>query len=269
MFRKLNLPLQLLKPLFVSLLVLVVYFYGLGNEEIPKNGDEYVYAHITRLTAESGHLLPLQSELHQMRNTKPPLLFWQGMASTRGGESWTLWHLRWPNVVYSLMTALLAGVVAWRITRKAETAYLAGLIYLGFFSTYRFGRPFLTNAPEVFWLFVPFALLLIGGNKAFESRWRMPILLGVVIGMGLLYKSFAMLAPVGVVLACWYLHERRYQLVDFIKFDLPRLILLGLVALGLFGLWFVFDPDPASVWREFVVGENAQKFDPQGGSYFR
>jgi hypothetical protein len=32
-----------------------------------------------------------------------------------------------------------------------------------------------------------------------------------------------------------------------------------LVALGVFALWFVWDPDPAAVWQEFVVGENAGK----------
>jgi hypothetical protein len=32
-------------------------------------------------------------------------------------------------------------------------------------------------------------------------------------------------------------------------------------------LWFVFDPNPHAVWNEFVVGENANKFDAQQGSY--
>lgn len=31
------------------------------------------------------------------------------------------------------------------------------------------------------------------------------------------------------------------------------------LALGVFGLWFVLDPDPAAVWQEFIVGENAGK----------
>lgn len=249
------------------LLAFFVYFFGLGNEEIPKNGDEYVYTHITRLTAQSQHWLPLQSELHQMRNTKPPLLFWQGMASTGWGESWTLWNLRWPNVLYSLLTAGLVGLVAWGISRQAQTAFLAGLIYLGFLSTYRFGRPFLTNAPEVFWLFLPFAVLAMGRASAFASRWKIPLFLGVSVGLGLLYKSFAMLAPVGLALAWWYLDASRYVLRDFLTQDVPRLLLVGVVALGLFALWFVLDPEPSAIWREFVVGENAQKFDPQGGGY--
>ena len=65
--------------LLACLLAVFTYFYGLDSPHIPKNGDEFPYAHITRLTADSGHLLPLQSQLNNMRNTKPPLLFWQGI----------------------------------------------------------------------------------------------------------------------------------------------------------------------------------------------
>ena len=59
-----------------TLLAVFTYFYGLDSQHIPKNGDEYPYAHITRLTAGSGHLLPLQSQLDHMRDTKPPLAAW-------------------------------------------------------------------------------------------------------------------------------------------------------------------------------------------------
>ena len=74
------------------------YVYGLDSGHIPKNGDEYPYEHITRTTAASGHWLPLASELPDLRNTKPPLLFWQGIASTSWGKHWTLWNLRWPSI---------------------------------------------------------------------------------------------------------------------------------------------------------------------------
>ncbi|HVQ16009.1 MAG TPA: hypothetical protein VMS40_20555, partial [Vicinamibacterales bacterium] len=45
------------------ILALFTYFYSLDSQHIPKNGDEYPYEHITRMTAASGHWLPLQSEL--------------------------------------------------------------------------------------------------------------------------------------------------------------------------------------------------------------
>ena len=43
--------------------------------------------------------------------------------------------------------------------------------------------------------------------------------------------------------------------------------LMACVALTVFALWFALDPDPAAVWREFVVGENAKKMG-QGASYW-
>lgn len=250
------------------LLAVFTYFYGLDSQHIPKNGDEYPYEHITRLTAASGHLLPLQSELDGMRNTKPPLLFWQGIGSTHWGQDWDLWHLRYPSVIYTLLTALLVFLLAKKLTRQAETGFIAALTFLAFFSTYRFGRPFLVNPPEVFWFFLPFFTLLYWRLFSFESRLVVPLLLGVEIGIGLLYKSFALLAPIGLTLVWWYLHEARYRWREFFIKDAYKPVLAGFVALSLFALWFAVDPDPQSVWREFVIGENAGKFEAHGGSYW-
>ena len=38
-----------------------------------------------------------------------------------------------------------------------------------------------------------------------------------------------------------------------------------LIGVGIFALWFVLDPDPASVWQEFVVAENAGKMSSAMG----
>lgn len=264
---------RLLWYLLASLLAAATYFYALDSQYIPKNGDEYPYEHITRLTAASGHWLPLQSELDHMRNTKPPLLFWQGIASTHGGQDWTLWNLRYPSVIYTLLTALLVFLLARKLAGEnrpdpgigvTEVGFTAALAYLAFFSTYRFGRPFLVNPAETFWFFLPFFALLYWREQAFSSRW-LPLPVGLALGVGLLYKSFALLAPLGVVLAWWYLAGRNYRWGRFLREDLWKVALAGAVALGLFALWFVFDPDPQSVWREFVVGENAGKFGAQNG----
>lgn len=256
-------------------LAVFTYFYALDSAHIPKNGDEFPYTHITRLTAESGHLLPLQSQLHGMRNTKPPLLFWQGILSTHWGAQWTWWNLRYPSVIYTLLTALLVFLLAHRLAGErrsegadpVETGFIAALTYLAFFSTYRFGRPFLVNPAEIFWFFLPFFTLLYWRTQAFDSRLIVPLLLGVEVGMGLLYKSFALVAPVSLALSLWYLHQRQYRWSAFILKDALKVAITVIVALALFGLWFVFDPDPAAVWREFIVGENAGKFGAQGGSY--
>ncbi len=255
--------LRLVWYVLATLLAVFTYFYGLDSQQIPKIGDEYPYEHITRLTAESGHWLPLQSNLDRMRNTKPPLLFWQGIASTHWGQDWNLWDLRWPSVIYTLLTALLVFLLARKLSGELETGFVAALTFLAFFSTYRFGRPFLVNPGETFWLFLPFFTLLYWRPATFESP-LVPLLLAAEIGVGLLYKSFALLAPVGLALAWWYLHYREYRLRAFIVKDAWKLVLMGALALGMFGLWFLLDPEPQAVWREFIVGENVGKFDAHG-----
>ncbi len=254
--------------LAATLLAVFVYFYGLDSQHIPRNGDEDVYAHITRLTAQSGQLLPLQSALDNMRNTKPPLLFWQGIASTQWGQHWDWWHLRYPSVFYTLLTALLLFFLGKKISGRAETGFIAALTFLAFFSTYRYGRPFLVNPAEVFWFFLPFFTLLYWRPLSFASRLWIPLLLGIEVGIGLLYKSFALLAPIGLVLVGWYLFQRRYRWLDFVLKDAAKPLLTGVVALGLFASWFAFDPDPQAVWNEFVVGENAAKFDARSQGYW-
>lgn len=252
----------------VTILAVFVYFFGLDSLHTPRNGDEEVYAHITRLTAQSGEWLPLQSTLDGMRNTKPPMLFWQGIASTHWGVDWDWWHLRYPSVIYTLLTAFLLFLLGKRISGKGETGFIAAITYLAFFSTYRYGRPFLVNPGEVFWLFLPFFTLLYWRPVGLDSRWFLPLLMGVEIGVGLLYKSFALLAPIGMVLTLWYLHHRHYHLRAFLLQDALKLVLIAIVSLSLFSLWFALDPNPQSIWDEFVVGENAGKMDAHSGSYW-
>jgi 4-amino-4-deoxy-L-arabinose transferase-like glycosyltransferase len=253
----------------LSALVLVAafavasYLFGLDGQHIPKNGDEYAYEHVTRLTAASGSLLPLRSDLPALRNTKPPLLFWQGIASTNVGRVWTLARLRYPSVVYTLLTAALVGAVALRLSGRPLTACTALLCFLAFYGTYRYGRPFLTDAPVTFWLFLPFAVLLLRPAAA-RSRVGLPVLLGLAIGIGLLYKSFALAVPAGVALAWWYrcLPDARPR---SLASDGWKVGLTLSVALATFASWFALDPDPAAVWRDFVLRENAGKFDLPGG----
>ena len=93
----------------IAVLVALGYLFQLGGDHIPRNGDELVYAHIARLTAESGQWLPLVSSYDFMRNTKPPLLFWQAMMAGGWGDHGSLLRLRLPSVMYLWATALMVG----------------------------------------------------------------------------------------------------------------------------------------------------------------
>ena len=249
------------------LLAVTAYFYALDSLHIPKNGDEYVYAHITRLTAQSGHLLPLVSQQFEMRNTKPPLLFWQGIASTDWGKTWTLVHLRYPSVLYTLFTALLAFLLTRKMSGSLESAALASLIYLSFFNTYRYGRPFLTESPLMFWTFLVVFVFLYGQPATLQSPVLAPLLMGLVLGVALLYKSFVLVLPVALALSWWYLDLRGYSISAFLKRDAWRIAFTVVVALTLFCVWFFLDPKPMEVFQEFVLKENVGRFDVGGPSY--
>jgi 4-amino-4-deoxy-L-arabinose transferase-like glycosyltransferase len=262
---------SILAWLALLLTAVAIYALGLDGQYIPSNGDELVYTHIARLTAASNHWLPLVSELDHMRNTKPPLLFWQAMLAGDWGRHWSMAALRTPSLLYTLLTT---AAVLWSvrlITGNLRTACLAACVYLAFFCTFRFGRTFLTSAPETFWLNVPMFWLLwrrLSGAPATQAdtpSWLTHGGFGLVLGLGLAYKSFALVAPAAAALWCAQLLSTpkvswRTTVQTTLKVSLTTAL-----ALGLFGLWFALDPDPGAVWREFVIGENAGKLSSERG----
>ena len=253
--------------IFVLLLGVFTYLYGLDSRFAPKNGDEYPYMHIVRMTADTGAWLPLQSEMDGIKNTKPPLVFWEGIASTSWGSDWTLFALRWPSVVYTGLTALFLFLAVSRFSGRRQTGLLAALVWLSFFATYRYGRPFLTDPPEVFWLSLPFFALLYWGKAAFESKLLFPILAGASLGIALLSKSFAYIVPATFALGLFYWRWREWSIPKVLLRDLYKVLLITVLALGVFALWFVLDPFPEAVWKEFVLGENAGKFQARSSNY--
>lgn len=253
-------------------LAVAIYSLGLGNPYIPTNGDEMVYAHIARLTAAAGHWLPLVSELDHMRNTKPPLLFWQALLAGDWGRHWNLAALRTPSLVYTGLLAALVAATVQRITGSAGRAALAACVYLAFFSTFRYGRPFLTSAPETFWLSLPMFWLLwqrlrrpAGAGSDAAPGWWAHTAFGLAIGLGLAYKSFALVAPVAATLWCARLATEPRLDGRVLWRATLQVAWSATLALALFGLWFVLDPDPQAVWQEFVLAENAGKMASNEG----
>ncbi|MDI9334181.1 MAG: hypothetical protein QM533_07365 [Cytophagales bacterium] len=253
-----------------ALLLALAYLLNLGSSYAPTNGDEMVYLHIARMTAESGHWLPLQSELEHMRNTKPPLLFWQAMAA--GSWGWHLWTLRLPYVLETLLTAGLVGwlTLCMRSPRTGgchEAAgghknrwgvgLLAAAFYLGFFATYRYGRPVLSSSIESLFLFGACALGVVTSPawKAYPARLAAAV--GLLMIPALLAKSFVLAAPVGLWLfaSLWLMSESKNAAQRLWQSAWPSALAVAIGVAG-FALWFAVDPDPAAVWREFVVGEN-------------
>ncbi len=248
-------------------LALGAYFTALGSDHAATNGDELLYAQITFATAQAGHWLPLETMIPWHRNTKPPALFWQGIVSTDWAQHWSLWNLRWPNVLYTLATAAMVFALARQLGGSASKGLLAALVYLAFFGTYRYGRVFLTSGPETFWLFAPFFLLLWRRPDPGRLTWPLAALFGLMVGVGLLYKSFALVLPATAGLAWWTLHGRRYRIVEWLRADALKIAILGILALGVFSLWYVLDPQRQNILQDFVFRENVGKFNTGGRSY--
>ena len=257
-------------PLWPWVLLLVglvlLYFFGLNSAYAPTNGDELVYVHIARATAQTGHWLPLASELAQMRNTKPPMLFWQAMVAGDWGQNWSMAALRLPSVIYTLLTAALVALLTRRISGSVRRACIAAALYLLFFSTFRYCRVYLTSAPETFWFGLPlFAYLWIAARPSGAAQraapWWLYLVSGICFGIGALYKSFALIAPACATLwGAALLAAPQPSRQALVPATLGA-ALSGAIALAVFALWFWLDPDPAAVWREFVLGENTRKMD--------
>jgi len=223
--------------------------------------------HIVRMTADSGNWLPLQSEMDGIKNTKPPLIFWQGIASTNWASAWTLENLRWPSIIYTGLTAFFLFLAVHRFSGNAKTGLLSALIWLSFFATYRYGRPFLTDPPEVFWITLPFFALLYWGKRAFDSKLLFPLMAGICFGMALLAKSFAYIVPASFALGLYYWRWRGWSIPQVLIKDLHKVVLAAVLALGVFALWFALDPYPEAIWNEFILGENAGKFAARQSNY--
>jgi len=246
------------------LLAVIAYLYSLGSLTIPNIGDEAPYFQITRLTAESGHWLPLKAA-EGLDNTKPPMLFWQGIVSTNWGKDWSTLRLRAPIVLFTFLTAVLVFSLARHISGNTETGYIAALVFLGFSSTFQHGRPFLTNMPETFFMFLVF-YLLIRFRRA-ELRWQFWLLAGVLMGIASLYRSFAVIAPMGLALGwyCWW--RRRWNLLETIRRDSWKPLLAVVVGLLWFALWPLMDPEPERIFQDFFLKENVGKLG--NANYFQ
>ena len=246
------------------LLAVTAYLYSLGSLSIPNIGDEAPYFQITRLTAESGDWLPLKAA-EGLDNTKPPMLFWQGIVSTNWGKDWSTVRLRAPIVLFTFLTAFLVFSLARHISGNTETGYIAALVFLGFSSTFQHGRPFLTNMPETFFMFLVF-YSLIRFRRA-ELQWQFWIMAGLLMGAASLYRSFAVIAPMGLTLGwyCWW--RRRWNLIDTIRKDWWKPTVAVVIGLLCFGLWPLLDPKPEVIFEKFLLKENVGKLS--NGNYFQ
>lgn len=242
--------------------VCLLYLFQLGGLHNVKIGDETNYLQLARVTADLPGWLPLSTDDGPW-STKPPLLFWQGIVSTQWfGES--LFGYRLVSVLYTLGTAALVARFLLRERRDPALAIFGALVFLACFSSFRYGRAYLTNPPEVFWSFLAFSIVAHWKPRSVRKVFLEWTALGLILGVITLYRSFALVAPYCLFLAVWSFRERGCASVPFLKRDVPRLVWVLVLGLGSFSIWFLLDPNPQEVWDTFVSGENAGKVDERG-----
>ena len=268
-------PGQPTSPRLLWLMVLVlalIYLWGTDNIYMPSNGDEMVYAHIARLTAASGQWLPLVSDLNDMRNTKPPVLFWQSMLVSGWGQHWQLWLLRLPSLMYLALVSLGMCVLLHRWLGEWRSGAWAVLCLLLCWGTFRYGRPYLTTAPEMFWYsLAPAYVLWCSASHQGQSihnsarEWLSWTVLGVLTGIGLGYKSFALILPVAAGIWAMRLLLQSPSTRRELVVSVAQTLWMSVLAVAVFASWLLIDPQPQEVWREFVQRENAGKLNDSQG----
>ena len=65
----------------------------------------------------------------------------------------------------------------------------------------------------------------------------------------------------------WWQLRQRGNLRLFLARDAVKITILTVISLAVFGLWFLLDPNPQAIWRDFILGENLGKFETKGGGY--
>jgi len=97
-------------------------------------------------------------------------------------------------------------------SNRLRTACVAAALYLLFFCTFRYGRVYLTSAPETFWLALPMWWVLWLRLRESTTGMGHPVrrhagplaytMFGIAMGLGAAYKSFALVAPAAAALWC-------------------------------------------------------------------
>jgi hypothetical protein len=185
------------------------------------------------------------------------MLFWQGILTSWWGKYWNPWTLRGPIVSYSMLIALLVGLFTRRLSSDSLAGLMAGLIYLGFLSTIQHGRPFLTNAPETLFLFLPLVIMF----DAESTRTKDTLLCGLCWGMAALYKSFFLIFVGAFSLGLVLLYRAEWKPIAFLKRYTAFFAGATLLSLGIFSLWLVLDPHPGQILSQFFLKENVGKFN--------
>jgi 4-amino-4-deoxy-L-arabinose transferase-like glycosyltransferase len=182
--------------LTLILLASVTFFLGLGRQAIT-DSDEGFYAEAAREMVEGGDWLTPHFN-YEERWQKPVLYYWV-TAATFLATGPTEYAARWWSAASGVGLVLITWIAARRMTRRDDTAWLAGAIVATCYGCFAMARMALPDLPLA--LFITLTIW-----SALEGRWA---LAGATAGMGFLMKGpLALVIPAIVLLPIWWREGR-------------------------------------------------------------
>jgi 4-amino-4-deoxy-L-arabinose transferase-like glycosyltransferase len=230
--------------LTLILLASITFFLGLGQQAIT-DSDEGFYAEAAREMVEGGDWLTPHFN-YEERWQKPVLYYWL-TAATFLVTGPTEYAARGWAAASGVGLVLLTWVAARRLTRRDNTAWLAGAIVATCYGCFVMARMALPDLPLAF-----FITLTIW--SALEGRWARA---GAAAGLGFLMKGpLALVIPAIVLLPIWW-RERRPGVPTI------RNLSVAAALFAVIGLpWYAaMTYTHGSAYLEsFFVGDNLERF---------
>lgn len=250
--------------LMLVLAYLLIYILPLGVRPV-MIPDELRYAEIPREMMVSGNWV--SPHLNGLRYFEKPVLgYWlTGISMQLLGDN--AFAMRLPSALSAGLSALAIFFLLRHMTRRAETALLASMIYLSMLGVYLIGTINILDSVFSFLLTAAFVAFYFSHNEArSDKRLMYLVLLGVFCGAAFLAKGFLAFVLLAAVIGPYVIWQGRW----------PELFTRGwialLVALLVVAPWAIMvHLDEPEYWHYFFWEEHVRRFasdDAQHGEPF-
>jgi 4-amino-4-deoxy-L-arabinose transferase len=250
--------------LMLTLAYLLIYILPLGVRPV-MIPDEVRYAEIPREMMVSGNWV--SPHLNGLRYFEKPVLgYWvTGISMQLFGDN--AFAMRLPSALSAGLSALAIFFLLRHVTRRAETALLAAMIYLSMLGVYLIGTINILDSVFSFLLTAAFVSFYFSHIESHQGKRLIQlILLGVFCGGAFLAKGFLAFVLLAAVIGPYVIWQGRW----------PELFTRGwialLVALLVVAPWAIMvHIEEPEYWHYFFWEEHVRRFasdDAQHGEPF-
>ena len=239
--------------LILALIYLLIYILPLGVRPliIP---DEARYAQIPHEMITTGNWV--SPHLNGLRYfEKPVLVYWlTGISMQVFGEN--AFAMRLPSALSAGLSALAIFMLLCRVTKRAETALVAAMIYLSMLGVYLIGSMNILDSVFSFLLTAAFVSFYFShGEPEPKKRLIQLILLGVFCGGAFLAKGFLAFVLLGIVIVPYVIWQGRWSEL------FTRGWIALLAALIVVAPWAILvHLDEPDYWHYFFWEEHVKRF---------